>query len=197
MNKIISKPKNDRTNNSRIRRTMPRWLIWALAGGLVLLACNIPGVANAPTPVITDTPTPVPAGVFTFTPTSAAVVFTDTPTLVPSPVSSFTPTTVPGIQVQTDTLCWEGPGGAYNVVSSLHSGQRVTLLGRGSIPGWYIVDNPTYHNPCWVQDTALQIQPGFDSSGLKIFDPPATVVPSEVPTRVPKPTKVPTAVPTV
>jgi hypothetical protein len=71
------------------------------------------------------------------------------------------------------------------VVSSLDQGERVKLLGQGSIPGWYIVENPTYHDLCWVAATDLQVDASTDLASLKIYNPP-----------VPKPTKTPKPTPT-
>jgi uncharacterized protein YgiM (DUF1202 family) len=89
-------------------------------------------------------------------------------------------------------LCWQGPGPKYEVVSALTKGSRVKLLGQGSISGWYIVRNPIYHDPCWVQQTDLQIEPGTDLLSLQIFNPPPTYTPTQ-----PPPTSTPTVTPTL
>lgn len=87
------------------------------------------------------------------------------------------------------TLCWQGPGAQYEVVSALKIDERVELIGQGSPSGWWIVDNPIYHDPCWVQAKDLLIEPGFDTSALEIYYPPPT--PTFTPTNTPTPTPTP------
>ena len=138
---------------------------------LVFGACNLPGVALS---VPTETATPT-AALFadTATPTFAPVVLsTDTASPVPTPQDPL---------VLRATLCWQGPGPKYEVVSALNQNGRVKLLGRGSISGWFVVDNPIYHDPCWVAEGDLQIDAGTDLTNLKIFNPPPTVTPTKPP----------------
>lgn len=89
--------------------------------------------------------------------------------------------------VITSTLCWLGPGNAYEVSSSVSSGTQVDLIGKGSIAGWWIITNPIYHDPCWLMADTLQIDPSFDTSTLKIYYPPATATPTPLPTFTPTP----------
>lgn len=110
----------------------------------------------------------------------------DTPTLTPVITATSTNTPFPTPQnplVLRETLCWLGPGRIYPVSSSLHAGTRVILLGQGSIPGWWVVEGPVYHDPCWTPQQDIQIDIGYDLSGLPTYDPP--------PTPKPKATKVP------
>jgi hypothetical protein len=93
--------------------------------------------------------------------------------------------------VVKDALCWEGPGALYEVVSAVRTGTRVELLGRGSIGSWWIIDNPIYHDPCWVQGDVLEFDSGYNLSGLPIYNPPPT--PTFTPT--PKPTETMTPTP--
>ena len=93
-------------------------------------------------------------------------------------------------QVIEATLCWRGPGPAYEVVSALKISTRVEIIGKGSISGWWIVRNPIYHDPCWVMASAIRIVPGYDLGNLQIFFPPPT------PTFTPSPTSTPTPTPT-
>lgn len=155
---------------------------------LAILACNLPR-ATATSSAPTETATPI---------VNAALA--DTPTLEPAPTSApqmtetASPTPVPQDPlVARAALCWWGPGPVYEVISSLKEGIRVKLVGRGSVPGWLLVDNPTYHVPCWVQDIYLQIDPGTDFAALPIFTPPPTPTPtaSLIPTRTPTPTQTP------
>ena len=91
------------------------------------------------------------------------------------------------------TLCWRGPGPAYEVVSALKISTRVEIIGKGSISGWWIVRNPIYHDPCWVMASAIRIDPGFDLSSLPIIFPPPTptLTPTPTPTSTPTPTFTP------
>jgi hypothetical protein len=124
------------------------------------------------------------------------------PTLNPTPMPSSTalPTYIPtATQTPTpqnplviqDTLCWNGPG--YDEVSSVMTGTRVELLGRGSIEGWWVISNPRYHTPCWMWESDLQINPG-DFANLPIYTPPPPLpgptkkLPDRrAPTQTPKP----------
>jgi uncharacterized protein YgiM (DUF1202 family) len=84
------------------------------------------------------------------------------------------------------TLCWVGPGSQYEVVSALKDSERVPLLGKGSIPDWWIVRNPIYRDPCWVQAQDLQVGSGIDAGALQVYYPPPT--PTYTPTETPLPT---------
>ncbi len=135
---------------------------------VVQLACNLPSGAA------THTSTPTAA--------SPAGTETATATLVPVDIGSATPIPTPqNPLVLRATLCWIGPGPQYPTVSALKQNERVKLLGRGSISGWYIVENPIYHDPCWVQEAELQIEPGTDLASLRIFNPPPTSTPTKPP----------------
>jgi hypothetical protein len=82
-------------------------------------------------------------------------------------------------------LCWRGPGGAYPVVSSVKVGTVVVLLGVGSIPGWLIIENPIYHDRCWIEVKNLQIDPNLNLAALTVFNPPPTPGPTPEPTSTP------------
>jgi hypothetical protein len=138
------------------------------------LACNLPSGVSTATPVPSDTPTPAAS--------ATLIILTQNPTITSTPLPQDP-------LVLRATLCWQGPGPAYPTVSALKVNERVKLLGRGSISGWYIVENPIYHDPCWVQESELQIEPGTDLAGLRIFNPPPTSTPTKPPpTITPSPT---------
>jgi hypothetical protein len=149
---------------------------------LAALACNLPqanGTSSAPT----ETATPLGLVTETATPTVE-------PTDTSEPQMTGTASPAPAAQdplVARAALCWWGPGPVYEVISSLKEGIRVKLVGRGSIPGWLLVDNPTYHVPCWVQQSYLQIEAGADLNGLPVFIPPPTPTPTFTPTTTPTP----------
>jgi len=134
------------------------------------LACNLPG-RNLPASNL-----PVPSAATHVVPTITLIAQTPTiatfaPVVLSSNTASMTPTPQNPLIIQS-TLCLEGPGPKYAVVSALRQNERVILLGRGSISGWFIVENPTYHDPCWVAAGALQLDSGHDPAKLKIFTPP-------------------------
>jgi hypothetical protein len=151
---------------------MKKTIFPLLAFLLLLQACNLPSGAPG-TPTLT-TPSLAPESP-TFTPT-----ITDTP----APTA-----TLQNPLVLRDTLCWVGPGPQYEVVSALKTNTRVELIGRGIVTGWWVVTNPIYNDACWVQAADVQIEPGFDTSTLKLINPPPT--PTFTPTQTHTPTPTP------
>ncbi len=91
------------------------------------------------------------------------------------------PTTVQGPEIVNSTLCWIGPGAKYEVVSALSKGQIVQVIGRGSIRGWIIINNPLYNDPCWVQDFDIKLDPSMDLNSLQVIYPPAPPTKTPVP----------------
>lgn len=113
------------------------------------------------------TPTPLPP---TETPTPA---FTDTPAV---------PTEKPVIESPNVTVfagCYAGPGDNYTLVSNIDPSIRkagrqvVTVLGVGSVPGWYIIRNPYFNNPCWIKAENINIDPNMDLTQFPVMTPPA------------------------
>lgn len=106
------------------------------------------------------TPTPLPP---TVTPTLA---FTDTP--IPSPTNSKPPRR----PVVTEfTGCWTGPGPTFTLISNISPKKSVLILGTGSEPGWYVIRNPYFNNPCWIEAIYLDIDPNMDLSGFPPMTP--------------------------
>ena len=167
-----------------IFRIIPAILVLIMA----ILACNMPqtgGTSSVPTETVTLTVGGIAAATETLTPL---------PTFTSAPQMTETASPAPAAQdptVSRAALCWWGPGPVYEVISSLKEGISVKLVGRGSVPGWLLVDNPTYHVPCWVQETYLQIDPLTDFAVLPIFTPPPTPTPSRVPTKTLTPSPTP------
>ena len=93
-------------------------------------------------------------------------------------VLSTTPTPLSGSSpdqptLNTDVLCWEGPGPLYNTVSSVLEGTQVTLLGRGIEGDWWIIDNPRYPGvTCWFPGDALNVDPDLDLTTLMLLNAP-------------------------
>jgi len=164
---------------------------------VVVLACTLLG----PPDETQDTLATWVAATLTALETSPAFP-TSTPNLpgntLPAslPTASDTPLPLPTTTplnplVLATTLCWKGPGAQFEVVSALKKDERVELIGRASIAGWWIVDNPIYHDPCWARAADLQIEPGYNTSALPIYTPPPT--PTSTPTNTRTPTSIPTA----
>jgi len=183
--------------------------LWQLtAGGLILmlasLACGMNVPTNISTPDLLGTVVGQTLASMTASASSSGLeagtaTLSSAASVSASPASTlngvFTPSATPVLAssgpqnslVTGSTLCWLGPGSVYEVSSAIQKGTRVELLGRGDISGWWVVRNPTYHDPCWLQYQYLQIDPGVNVSALPIFYTPATPTPT--------PTPVPTATP--
>ena len=111
--------------------------------------------AYSPTPLPpTETPTPS----FTDTP----IAFTDTPIATEPPKR-------PGTTEFTG--CWTGPGPTYTLISNIDPKKYVTVIGIGSEPGWYVIRNPYFHNPCWIEIAHLKIDPNMDFSVFPVMTP--------------------------
>ena len=171
-------------------------LVGSLALFLALLSCNLSynigpqaNTSVAPGTMVGETITAIAAAAITatdtFTPASPA-----TNTSIPSALA-----TAKSPVVINDTLCWLGPGPGYVVSSAILTGTNVVLLGQGSIPGWWIVNDPIYHDPCWIYQQDLQIDPNYDLSNLQTFYPPSTSTPTRIPTLIS--TIVPTLISTI
>jgi predicted outer membrane repeat protein len=89
--------------------------------------------------------------------------------------------------VTSDTLCWEGPGGQYKVVSSVQQNTPVVLLGVGAIGDWFIIDNPRFPGvPCWLDADDVEIDPGLDLNTLRVFPVPRLPTPTPTPNPLPQ-----------
>lgn len=125
-------------------------------------------------------------------PSSTPVPKVDVTMAPASTATEVLPTSTPqNPLVLETTLCWKGPGVQYEVVSALKQDERVELLGQGSIVGWWIVNNPIYHDPCWAQAKDLRIEPGYNTAALPIYTPPPS--PTPTPSNTSPPTSTPTA----
>jgi hypothetical protein len=64
--------------------------------------------------------------------------------------------------------------------SNIIKGKRVEFLGVGNVAGWYIIRNPYFHQPCWIEAVDLKILPGTDITTFPVMTP-------GIPTRIPDP----------
>jgi hypothetical protein len=174
-------------------RTRNLVVLFAFLLVTILGACNLPGSTEEEPQ---DTVATWVAATLTAQAASAPVP-TSTPFFAENPIPTPTateapPTSTPQNPLVLETnLCWKGPGAQYEVVSALKKDERVELIGQGSIPGWWIVDNPIYHDPCWAQTGYIQIEPGYNTSSLPIYTPPPSPTPTVTDTATP--TNTPTA----
>lgn len=108
-------------------------------------------LAASPTPIpVTDTPVP-----------------TETP--IPEPTKD---STIDIITIIRNVECRTGPGENYTLTSNLLVTERVWLMGIGSVPGWYVIENPYFGSPCWVPADAVELDPAMD---MTVF--PTVMVP--------------------
>jgi hypothetical protein len=111
-------------------------------------------------------------------PPSPTATATQTPT--PLPTFTGTPTQLP--VVTNLAACWFGPGRAYRLESNIKKGEVVELLAVGTVPGWYIIRNPYFHQPCWIQAENLSLDPSFDAGQFPMMTPlPTRIIPTVKP----------------
>lgn len=115
-----------------------------------------------------STPTPLP-------PTASATPgFTETPS---SPPTQTPQPKSPAVVVFAG--CYTGPGETYTLISNIDpsirkSGRQVvTILGMGSEPGWVVIRNPYFNNPCWIKLENLEIDPAYDLTQFPVMTPSA------------------------
>jgi hypothetical protein len=160
-------------------------VIWIAGVSLILalLACNISANGVAPTPALElplNTPVVSVESLATGTQTETQPTPTESSTPVPATDTASAPTSTPTPQnplVTITAYCWSGPTDKtlkYELVSSIQAGTRVQLLGRGIVDGWWVVRNPRYNDPCWIQQQYVQIDLSYDLSTLKTFAVPST-----------------------
>ncbi|MCE9646940.1 MAG: hypothetical protein K8S20_13145 [Chloroflexi bacterium] len=60
------------------------------------------------------------------------------------------------VRVTRDALCFVGPGESYGVISAINADLQLELLGVGAGGDYYVVTNPLYLVPCWVQTSSVE-----------------------------------------
>ena len=99
------------------------------------------------------------------------------PTLTPPPTHTPTPV-VPTIEVSIDTNCRSGPGKVYDMIGALLVGETTEILALGSVPNYWVVDNPDYPgHECWLWGQYATVS--GDTSHLPIH--PALPTPTPAP----------------
>ncbi len=160
-------------------------VIWIAGSTLILglLACNI-GTRRPASSVTNGLPSGTPsvsvAPSLTETQTETQPAVTESSTPIPVTDTASAPTLTPTPQnplVTTTAYCWSGPTDKtlkYEIISSIQAGTRVQLLGRGIVDGWWVIRDPRYNDPCWIQQQDVQIDLSYDLSTLKTFAVPST-----------------------
>ena len=121
--------------------------------------------------------------------TQTSQAFAMLPTATATQTSTPAPT-VPGPTQQPVVIkfsqCWFGPGRAYNLESNINPGDTVDLLAVGTVQGWYIIRNPYFHQPCWIQAENLSLGPTFNPSPFPLMTPwPTRIPPTDAPRHKP------------
>lgn len=103
--------------------------------------------------------------------TLTAMVASPTPSLTltpsPAPTETLTPEPTAPIKhpvVTANASCRTGPGPEYKLISNIPARKYVNLIGIGSVPGWYVIVNPYFRNPCWIEAIYLKLDPRVDTS---------------------------------
>jgi hypothetical protein len=151
-----------------MRRSGFQFFCLLVISGVILSACNMPGVA-APTatPTFTSTHTPVPTTTRTDTPTST---FTPTETPVPEPSATTTPEVI-AAEVVRESNCRIGPAGNYTLVDTYQVGQMLEVIANDLGAGYIFVSNPDKpEEPCYLLTQNIKIS--GDVSILPSITPP-------------------------
>jgi hypothetical protein len=152
-----------------------------LAGIGILLFCMSAACSPQATPPPVDSlATNIALGVIVARSQTALALppsATATATQTPSPTATVTSAPTQQPMVIRLASCWFGPGRAYNLESNIKEGEVVELLAVGTVPGWYIIRNPYFNQPCWIQAENLSLDPAFDPSPF----PMMTLWPTRIP----------------
>lgn len=152
---------------------------WVILTTILLASCA-PQAATPTVDVIGTVAAQLAADMLTQTAGAAtSTPLPPTVTLTPALTDTQTPTTEPSQinppRLIAQTGCWTGPGDAYTLISNIElnaKGRRnVIILGIGSVPGWVIIRNPYFYNPCWVPLTAMEIDPKTDLAAFPVMTP--------------------------
>jgi hypothetical protein len=115
------------------------------------------------------------AGAVTATPIPPTVTLTLAPTETPIPPTEEVKRQPP--VVITFVPCYTGPDESYTFISNIDpsirkSGKQVVeILGAGSEPGWVVIRNPYFNNPCWVREENMEIGSHIILSDYPVMTP--------------------------
>lgn len=108
--------------------------------------------------------------VVAYSPTPIPVTATPIPTETPIPEPTKDPT-IDIITIIRNVECRTGPGENYTLTSNLLASERVWLMGIGSEPGWYVIENPYFGSACWVPADAVELDPNMDMTVFPTITP--------------------------
>lgn len=156
-----------------------RQVLVALLAGVMITACT-PQAATPTLDVVGTVAAQLAADMLTQT--AGAVTSTPVPpTVTLTPAFTDTPTpTLPPSQINPPRLiaqtgCWTGPGDTYTLISNIELNAKgrknVIILGMGSVPGWVVIRNPYFYNPCWVPLSAMEIDPHTNLAAFPVMTP--------------------------
>lgn len=143
---------------------------------LTLTACGVPAATPEPTsgPDLALTITAQALLLQAGTKTALAPTSTPEPTHTSAPAITETPSTVI-VTVSANTNCRSGPGVDYDIVGALTIGQQAEVIGKNSITGYWIINNPIGPGTCWLWGEHATITGTFAS--LQEIAVPPTVTP--------------------
>lgn len=151
----------------------------ALLAGLFVSACAPQAVTPTPDTIGTVV-AQLAADMLTQTAgavTSTPLPPTETPTLAvtDTPTPTVDPSQINPPRVIAQTGCWTGPGDSYTLISNIELNvkgrKNVVILGMGSVPGWVVIRNPYFNNPCWVPLEVMEIDPRTDLTVFPVMTP--------------------------
>jgi hypothetical protein len=160
-------------------KTRQYWIVNILIANLLLAACASQVEA---TPTV-DTIGTLSAELASVMLTQTAMAHSLTPppptsTLIPAETETQTPeqtfaepaaTSMP--KVIGPAPCYTGPGPSYALTSNISDFKDVELIGIGSVPGWYVIENPYFWSPCWIAAEHLTIFDDIDLSAYPVIAP--------------------------
>ncbi len=165
-----------------MKKILTRRLVICIGAAILIISCAPQAPATPTMDIIGTTAAQLAAQMLTQTAgavTATPLPPTETPTLQVTNTPEV-PTEKPVItrpMVITFTGCYTGPGESYKFISNIdpsirkNGKQPVTILGTGSEPGWYIIQNPYFNNPCWVKAETLEIDPNMDMAQFPVMTP--------------------------
>jgi hypothetical protein len=112
--------------------------------------------------------------------TQTALAASPTPSMTPSPTGlpteTFTPEPTSNVPLKRPVVtaftgCWKGPGPQFTLISNISAKKYVEVIGVGSVPGWYVIRNPYFHNPCWIEAIYVKLDPRLDTSKFPVMTP--------------------------
>jgi len=145
------------------------------------------------TPTITETATATVTSTITTTLTpSLTSTSTSTPTTTFTPTITLTWTITPSrtlgppmATANSDTYCFFGPGGGYDIASTLYQGQTAPIIGRNEEYTWWLIQDVNSPAQCWVANT--EVTTSGDISRVPVVQAPPTSTPTPTATQPPVP----------